>query len=55
YFFPHLDSPRAGSRLAHLLPPPSLIEQMYEPDPSHAPQLRHRHTASSTNQPTEHD
>ncbi|KAI2652572.1 Nucleoporin SEH1 [Labeo rohita] len=55
YFFPHLDSPRAGSRLAHLLPPPSLIEQMYEPDPSHAPQLRHRHTANSTNQPTEHD
>ncbi|XP_077052767.1 nucleoporin SEH1 isoform X1 [Siphateles boraxobius] len=53
YFFPHLDSPRAGSRLGHLLPPPSLIEQMNEPDPNHAPQLRHRRMVNSASQPTD--
>lgn len=53
YFFPHLDSPRTGSRLAHLLPPPSLVEQMNEPDPTHATQLRHRHMVNSNNQPTD--
>ncbi|KAA0710706.1 Nucleoporin SEH1 [Triplophysa tibetana] len=55
YFFPHLDPPRAGSRLGHLLPPPFLIEQMYESDPTHALQPRHRYTVNTTNQPNEHD
>ncbi|TRY99021.1 hypothetical protein DNTS_024571 [Danionella cerebrum] len=40
YFFPHLEPSRSGSRLAQLLPPPSLIEQMYEADSTMEVQLQ---------------
>ncbi|KPP74554.1 nucleoporin seh1-like [Scleropages formosus] len=44
YFFPPLDPPWAGSRYAHLLPPPSLIEQTCESESSRSQQtlLRRR-------------